>query len=266
MLLFKNISKKYFDNDFALQDIDLEIDSGEFVLLTGPSGSGKTTLMRLLTREFTPDEGEILFHDIDITTIPSSKIHEHRRKIGVVFQDYKLMQDLTVWENIALPLNILNKSEDEIEKRVTDLLKLIKLTDKAFHFPKQLSGGEAQRVSLARAISTGPVLLFADEPTGNLDMENTMEIINLIKTINDLGTTVIFATHDQSAIEELKNKRHVVIEKGKVKADSKPTKKENTKKKESEEKPEKSEKKNSQEKKDKKPSKENIDNNKEEKK
>lgn len=260
MLLFKNITKKYFDNDFALQNIDLDIDSGEFVLLTGPSGSGKTTLMRLLTREFTPDEGEILFHDIDITTIPSSKIHEHRRKIGVVFQDYKLMQDLTVWENIALPLNILNKNEEEIEKRVTDLLKLIKLTDKAFHFPKQLSGGEAQRVSLARAISTGPVLLFADEPTGNLDMENTMEIINLIKTINELGTTVIFATHDQSAIEELKNKRHVVIEKGKVKEDSKPAKKENVKKKTTVEKTDKAEPK------DKKSSKENNENNKEEKK
>lgn len=232
MIIFSSVSKQFLPESFALKEISFEIDPGELVLLTGPSGSGKTTVMKLLTKEYDPTSGEILFHNTSLEEIKNSKIHEHRRKIGVVFQDYKLIPELNVWENIALPLSIIGKSESEIESRVTDLLELVSLTDKAFLFPTQLSGGEAQRISIARALSTAPSIIFADEPTGNLDKENSLLIAKLLTKINELGTTILFATHDHDVIDLLGKQRHIILNNGELITDTKTKnkKEENTKK------------------------------------
>lgn len=226
MILFSSVSKQFLPDSYALKDISFDVDPGELVLLTGPSGSGKTTVMKLLTKEYDPTSGEIIFHNRNLSEINSSKVHEHRRKIGVVFQDYKLIPELNVWENIALPLSIIGKSEQEIEKRVTDLLELVSLTDKALLFPKQLSGGEAQRISIARALSTAPSIVFADEPTGNLDQENSVQIAKLLTKINELGTTILFATHDHDVIDLLSKHRHIVLDNGEMVSDSKSKSKE----------------------------------------
>lgn len=220
MILFRNVTKQ-FDDTFALKDLDFVIEPGELVMITGPSGSGKTTLMRLLTREYKASSGEIVFDSIPLNSIKSSKVHHHRRKIGVVFQDYKLLQDLNVWENIALALSIIGTKDSEIERRVTDLLELVSLTDKAFHFPVQLSGGEAQRVSIARALSTAPKVIFADEPTGNLDPAASKNVISLLKKINSLGTTVLITTHNTDVKKWLGEVRHMHIEKGELLHDTK---------------------------------------------
>ncbi|MDQ3008268.1 MAG: ATP-binding cassette domain-containing protein [bacterium] len=214
MIQFTNVSKQFGDAEYALKDISFEIADGEFVLITGPSGSGKTTLIRMLTREYTPTSGDILFDDESLVDLKKSKVHLHRRKLGVVFQDYKLLPELNVWENIALALNIIGKSESETETRVTDLLKLVNLVEKAYLFPSQLSGGEAQRVSIARALATGPSVICADEPTGNLDQETSLAIAKLLKKINQLGTTVLFATHDIGVLAALKDERHLFIKHG----------------------------------------------------
>jgi cell division transport system ATP-binding protein len=179
--------------------------------------------MKLLTMEYEPTAGEITFFDTPLTQIPRNKVYQHRRQIGVVFQDYKLLPEYNVWENIALPLFISGKPLPEIESRVTDLLKLVNITDKAYLFPNQLSGGEAQRVSIARALATGPSVIFADEPTGNLDPETSLGIARLLKTINDLGTTVLFATHDLGVLGALEGERHIELTKGVLTKDNKPT-------------------------------------------
>lgn len=221
MIKFDQVTKQFSDNSYALKEVSFDITPGEFILLTGPSGSGKTTIMRLLTKEYTPSNGEIVFEETPLSQLNRSKIHLHRRKIGVVFQDYKLLTELNVWENIALALNIIGKSEDEIETRVTDLLRLVNLTEKAFLFPSQLSGGEAQRVSIARALATGPSVIFADEPTGNLDPDTSLSIARLLKKINELGTTVLFATHDISVLHALPDERHFHLNQGTLEEDSK---------------------------------------------
>ncbi len=214
MIRFLGVTKQFGDDSFALKQVSFEIAAGELVLLTGPSGSGKTTIMRLLTKEYIPTEGKIEFDNQSLEDIKRSQVHLHRRKIGVVFQDYKLLHELNVWENIALALNILGKSQDEIESRVSDLLRLVNLVDKAFLFPNQLSGGEAQRVSIARALATGPGVIFADEPTGNLDPDTSVQIARLLKKINELGTTVLLATHDVSVLQSLPHSRILHLEKG----------------------------------------------------
>lgn len=219
MIVFRTVSK-LFDDEYALQDVSLSVEPGELVMITGPSGSGKTTLMRLLTREYKPTTGEILFDSVPLSKIGTGQIHHHRRKIGVIFQDYKLLPELNVWENIALALSIIGTKDDEIERRVTDLLELVSLTDKAFHFPIQLSGGEAQRVSIARALSTAPKVIFADEPTGNLDSTASKNIILLLKKINSLGTTVLITTHNHDVQKWLGETRHIHIENGKLVKDS----------------------------------------------
>ncbi len=203
MLKFIQVSKQYLDDKPALENVSFEIDKGELVLITGPSGSGKTTILRLLTKELEPSGGEIFFGDQDLGKLKRSKVPYHRRKIGAVFQDYKLLPELNVWENIALALSILGHPDGEIEEKVTDLLKLVGLADKAYLFPHQLSGGEAQRISIARALSTAPQIIFADEPTGNLDAENSLIVAKLLKKINELGTTVIVTTHDPVVIKHL---------------------------------------------------------------
>ncbi len=213
MIVFKTVSKSFADKPTAISNLNLEINQGDLVVITGPSGAGKTTLMKLLIGEYLPSEGEIVFENWQLSQIKNSEIPTLRRQIGVVFQDYKLIEDMNVWENIALPLYISGKKDEEIESRVTDLLNLIGLADKALFFPRQLSGGEAQRVSIARALAIAPKVIFADEPTGNLDKEATLKITRLLKKINELGTTLLFATHDQLVIDELKNHRIVHLEK-----------------------------------------------------
>lgn len=227
MLKFIQVSKQYLDDKPALENVSFEIDKGELVLITGPSGSGKTTLLKLLTKELEPSEGEIFFGDQDLGKLKRSKIPYHRRKIGAVFQDYKLLPELNVWENIALALSILGHPDNEIEEKVTDLLKLVGLADKAYLFPHQLSGGEAQRISIARALSTAPQIIFADEPTGNLDAENSLIVAKLLRKINELGTTVIVTTHDPVVIKYLNFAHKMTIDKGTLLDENakKPTKK-----------------------------------------
>lgn len=210
-------------------EVTFEIPAGELVLLTGPSGSGKTTVMRLLTREYKPSEGEIYLEELAVHDVKKSKLHQLRRKIGVVFQDYLLLPELNVWENIALPLSIIGQKQSEIENRVTDLLKLVKLPDKAKLFPRQLSGGEAQRISIARALAIGPEVIFADEPTGNLDPDTSISIAKLLKKIQELGTTVIFATHDSKVLEMLSGERVLHLENGHLTIDTKKPKKKSSK-------------------------------------
>lgn len=220
MLVFEQVTKQFAEDSFGVKDISFEVVPGEFLFVTGPSGSGKTTLMRLLTKEYTPTAGDITFEEFNVGTLKNSQIHKLRRRIGVVFQDYRLLNDLNAWENIALPLAIIGKKQHEIEERVTDLLKLVELPDKAMLFPRQLSGGEAQRISIARALATGPSIIFADEPTGNLDEQSSLKIARLLHKINDFGTTVVFATHDPHVLDEFKGLRTLHMENGELTKDS----------------------------------------------
>lgn len=219
---FESVTKRFGEATIALSDVSFGVNPGELVVLTGPSGSGKTTIMRLLIREYTPEAGEVFFEEQSLAKLRHHQVPTHRRQIGVVFQDYKLLSELNIWENIALPLSIIGKDEAETESRVTDLLKLVGLTDKAYLFPKQLSGGEAQRISIARALATGPSLIFADEPTGNLDPAASLEVIKLLRQINRLGTTVLIATHDAVVLEFLKAERQLELKLGKLIHDSRP--------------------------------------------
>lgn len=215
MISFVHVSKKFGETS-ALSDVSFEVEKGELVVVIGPSGSGKTTLMRLLIKEHEPTEGEIFFDGESLAKIHGGGVPKHRRRIGVVFQDYKLLPEMNVWENIALPLSIIGKSQAETESRVTDLLKLIGLTEKAALFPSQLSGGEAQRVSIARALATGPGIIFADEPTGNLDPETSLSIAKLLRQINKLGTTLLLATHDSVVLGALAGERKITLRKGEL--------------------------------------------------
>ncbi len=219
MITFASVTKKFGDEPPALEDVSFDVEPGEFVFLTGNSGSGKTTLLKLLIREYVPTTGEVEFEGQPLSKLRSSQIHTHRRRIGMVFQDYRLLPDLNVWENIALALQIAGKKAPEIEERVTDLLNLVQLTEKAYYFPNQLSGGEAQRISIARALATAPSVLLADEPTGNLDPQNTMTIAKLFHKIHELGTTILFATHD-TAILNAYPSRQLHLDKGKLVSDS----------------------------------------------
>jgi cell division transport system ATP-binding protein len=219
MLKFSNVTKSFFDKP-AVDDVSFEMEPGELIVLSGASGSGKTTLLKLLTREYDPDQGEIYFKGDPVHLLKGGLIPHHRRRIGAVFQDYKLLQEMNVWENIALALSILGKSDQEIEKRVTDLLNLVELPDKAYLFPNQLSGGEAQRIAIARALATAPELIFADEPTGNLDAKTSAHVAELLGKINELGTTVLVTTHDPVVMESLKVARKLELEKGKLINDS----------------------------------------------
>lgn len=220
MIVFTNVTKQFPTGQVALDDVSFEVEPGEFIFLVGESGAGKTTIMRLLTKEMSPTQGVISFLEKNLTQLKKKAIPYLRREISVVFQDYKLLPDRTVEENIRLPLEIAGKSVIEIKQRVHDLLELVGLTDKKLHFPVQLSGGEAQRVSIARALAIGPKVLFADEPTGNLDHESSMAIGKLLHKIHELGTTVIMATHNMDVVKALK-KREIHLHKGKIIKDTK---------------------------------------------
>jgi cell division transport system ATP-binding protein len=220
ILRFENVTKQFDVDSYGVYEVTFSVEPGEFIFVTGPSGSGKTTLMRLLLKEYAYNSGEIFFHDAPLSSVRSNHVHLHRRKIGVVFQDYKLIPEMNIWENIALPLWVTGKPSQEVERRVTDLLNLIRLPEKAFHFPSQLSGGEAQRVGIARALAIGPEVVIADEPTGNLDPETALHVARLLKKINELGTTVIIATHDKNIIATYPETRKIALEKGKLVTDS----------------------------------------------
>lgn len=218
MIRFVNVTKLYGRHTTALSDFTVDIPDGEFVFLIGPSGAGKTTFLRLLIRDIVPSSGTIHVDDLDVSKLPGSQIHTLRRKIGTVFQDFKLLMDRTVYENVALGLEILGKGDHEIHTRVTDVLELVGLADKKNSFPLQLSAGEMQRTGIARAIVGGPTILLADEPTGNLDPETANEILDILEEINKIGTTVIMATHNAAIVNDLK-KRTIALHEGKLVSD-----------------------------------------------
>ncbi|MCZ6781075.1 MAG: cell division ATP-binding protein FtsE [Nitrospirae bacterium] len=209
---------KYYDRRPALSDINLQIDKGEFVLLIGPSGAGKTTLLKLLFCEERPDEGQILVQGRNMARMRPSDVPFLRRTMGMVFQDFRLLPKKSVFENVALPLLVQGASTFETRRRVMDALKAVGVEHKRDHRPMMLSAGEQQRVCIARAIVSGPIILLADEPTGNLDPDLAAEIIELFKAINARGTTVMVATHNRHVIEQV-NRRVVVISQGKVMMD-----------------------------------------------
>ncbi len=214
MIVFKNVTKRFGDST-ALESVSFSIAPGEFVVITGKSGAGKTTLGRLLIRDTLPTEGEITVGEFDLVSMKSKEIPILRRQIGVVFQDFRLLNDRTAAENIALSMEILNKPRAVIEATVNELLSIISLSDKARRFPSELSGGEAQRVVIARAMATEPAVIFADEPTGNLDTQTGWQIIELLQKINQSGTAVILATHNKDHVEQLKS-RIISLDDGKI--------------------------------------------------
>lgn len=197
MIEIRNISKTYDNGSKALKDIDIRIQDGEFVFIMGRSGSGKSTLIRLLLKEAEPTSGRIVVNDMDLQKMPRRYIPKYRRRLGVVFQDFRLLKDRTVFENVAFAQRVVGASPRKIREEVPRMLKLVGLSSKYKSFPHQLSGGEQQRVAIARALINRPEVLLADEPTGNLDHENAAEIMKLLERINALGTTVVVVTHSQ---------------------------------------------------------------------
>lgn len=215
MITFENVTKVFPGGFEALKDVSFAVEPSEFVFLVGPSGAGKTTLLKFLIREDVPTEGDVMFEDQSIVRLPGGRIPWLRRRIGVVFQDFKLLTRSTVYENVAVTLEVAGKPRNEIAELVPFMLEKVGLVDKADNFPRELSAGESQRVAIARALVHEPTVLLADEPTGNLDAENAWEIMELITQINEWGTTVIMATHDDRIVDRLK-KRVVKIENGQV--------------------------------------------------
>lgn len=219
MLLLRDVSKKYKNGVNALHNINLEVEHGEFVYVIGPTGSGKSTLIKLLDGEEKPSTGQVRVSGFDVGKLRHSKVPIYRRHIGVVFQDFKLLESKTVFENIAFALEVVNKPKREIRKRVREVLRLVDLVEKGNSFPNQLSGGQQQRVAIARAIANRPSLLIADEPTGNLDPGKSNEIISLLEKINiEESTTVVMVTHDVELVNTFK-KRTIALDQGFLVAD-----------------------------------------------
>lgn len=206
MIKLVNIEKKYKSGVTALSDINLQIDKGEFIYVVGESGAGKSTLVKLLLKEEAPTAGEMYINGIDVTNVNARRIPYIRRNLGVVFQDFRLLNDKTVYENIAFAMEIVGTDPKEIKRRVPNVLESVDLSSKASNFPEQLSGGEQQRVSIARAIVNNPPILLADEPTGNLDPDNGLEIMKILEKINERGTTVIMATHAKVIVDKLRRR------------------------------------------------------------
>lgn len=218
MIQLEQVSKVYGTGSVALDDLTLSIEKGEFVFLVGPSGSGKTTLLRLLIRDMLPTKGKIVVNGLDVVKMTANKVPVLRRKIGVVFQDLKLLMDRTIFENIMLPLEMSNIEHKHAEKKVQEILEQVGIEEHKHKFPVQLSGGELQRAAIARALVFSPEILLADEPTGNLDNTTSWEIVKILQDINKSGTTVIMATHNTDIVNSLL-KRILVLEKGKLMKD-----------------------------------------------
>jgi cell division transport system ATP-binding protein len=211
----RNVTKVYPGGHVALERVSLRVDRGEFVFLVGPTGCGKTTLIKTLIRELQPTEGEVLIAGRDIGSLPDKKVPQLRRRIGTVFQDYKLLPSRNVYDNVAYALQVIGASRSEIRHKVPDALRLVGLADKVKNFPDQLSGGEQQRLSVARAFVNHPPLLLADEPTGNLDPNTSIGIMQVLYRINRTGTTVVVVTHDREMVDKMK-RRVIALDQGRV--------------------------------------------------
>ena len=214
-IIFDNVSKKYGNDYVALDQVSFTIAPNEFVSIVGPSGAGKTTLLRMLLAEERPTEGRVMLHDTDINLLSSKDINFVRRKIGAVFQDFRLLPHKNVYENIAFAMEAAGRPDEEIESDVPHVLELVDLGSKIWNFPHELSGGEKQRVAIARAFVNQPDIIIADEPTGNLDPVNTYDIVQIFKKINDLGTTVILTTHNKGVIDSI-GRRVITMQDGKM--------------------------------------------------
>ena len=215
VIRFENVSKTYKNGTPALKNISVNIEKGEFVFLVGSSGSGKTTFLRLLLREETPDEGRILEAGRDVLKIKKWRVPYLRRNIGCVFQDFRLLPNKTVFENVSFALEVIGRPRETIDTQVPQILELVGLSDKATNLPSELSGGEQQRVAVARAFVNRPLILLADEPTGNLDPANSEAIMALLERINRAGTTVVMATHDQALVDRMR-RRVIELDKGEM--------------------------------------------------
>lgn len=218
MIYFDNVSKVYNDNTVALADVSLKVEPHEFISIVGHSGAGKTTLLKLLLAEESPSHGEVYFGSADIHKLKKTEVSYLRRQIGTIFQDFRLISNKTVYENVSFAMEASGRTDEEIHADVPHALALVDLSEKAMSFPTELSGGEKQRVAIARAIVTQPDLIVADEPTGNLDPINTYEIVQILKKINDLGTTIILTTHNKGIIDEL-GRRVITLENGRIARD-----------------------------------------------
>lgn len=215
MIEARHLSKRYSRGLYALQDLTLTVEKGEFVFLTGPSGAGKSTFLRLLLRQDTPTDGEIVVNGFNLAALTRSQIQEYRRGIGFIFQDFKLIAARTVFENIAFALDVLGVATNQQRRRAFQVLKWVGLQHRMDAYPQELSGGEQQRIAIARALVNDPALIIADEPTGNLDPDLSLEIMNLFREINAGGTTVLVATHDRELIR-LVGRRTITLDQGRV--------------------------------------------------
>lgn len=220
MIYFNDVTKVYNKDSVGIQNVNLTISSGEFVSIVGHSGAGKTTLVKMILAEDSPTSGSVSFESLDVHKLKGEELTRLRRRMGVVFQDFKLLSNKTAYENIAFAMEAVGKTNEEIASDVPHVLELVDLGSKIFHFPHQLSGGEKQRLAIARAIINQPEVIIADEPTGNLDPVSTYDVIQILKKINDLGTTVILTTHNRAVVESV-GKRVITMEKGKVVRDDK---------------------------------------------
>lgn len=214
MITFENVTKRYNTN-IGLEDASIHIERGDFVFLVGPSGAGKSTFIKLILKEIDADEGSIVVDNQEVTTLSNREIPWFRRKIGIVFQDFRLLPKKTVYENVAFAMEILHRSKRQIRKQVPQILSLVGISGKADKYPNELSAGEQQRVAIARAIVNNPILLIADEPTGNLDPETAKEIMDLLEQINLRGTTIVMVTHAKDIVDRM-SKRVIAIEKGHI--------------------------------------------------
>ncbi len=220
MIYFDKVSKVYSDDSVALEEVTFGVEPQEFVSIVGHSGAGKSTLLKLILAEDRPTAGKVFFGSTDVHSLRYNEVPEYRRRIGVVFQDFRLLPNKNVYENIAFSMEAAGRTDEEIESDVPHVLELVDLGKKIWSFPHELSGGEKQRVAIARAIVNQPDIIIADEPTGNLDPVNTYEIVQILKKINDLGTTVILTTHNKGVIDSL-GRRVIVMENGKLVRDDK---------------------------------------------
>lgn len=215
LIRMKDVNKQYKNGVTAIYNLDLTIEKGDFVFIIGSTGCGKSTLIKMLYREEKPTSGKIIVGGLDVAKLRNGKVYKLRRKIGVVFQDFKLLSKLTVYENVAFALEVFGLTKSEIHEKVLKVLDLVGLKNKAKHYPTELSGGEQQRVAIARAIVNGPKLLICDEPTGNLDEVTSMEIMKVLEEINKLGTTIIMVTHDTNIVAMMK-KRVILLDAGRI--------------------------------------------------
>lgn len=215
MILFDNVTKIYDGKLTALQNASFHIQKGEFVFIVGPSGAGKSTITKLMTHEELPDSGHVRVGQFDVTNMKKKDVPYLRRSMGIVFQDFRLLPNKTVYENIAFAMEVIGASRRQIRRRIPDVLSMVNLTSKAKSYPNQLSGGEQQRVGIARALANKPHLIIADEPTGNLDVKTAADIMQILDNINKQGTTVVMVTHSTSIVDEMQ-KRVITIEKGEV--------------------------------------------------